>query len=213
MPRINQTTNPVVIPGDVEIHNLTILDRSGSMGGAKWNAAVKGVKLDYENCKKEGFKSYTFIQFDYPGSDIVQVLNFGKEELKFAYANGMTALYDAVGNALTNAFKTLTGKVLVKIFTDGGENASIKFKANQVRDLIKEAETKGYTITFVGTEHDVLDIQDKFQIDATNTISHNNTGEGVAMIFNTYAEATSEYTKNIKQGKSVTRGFFSKTIK
>jgi len=213
MPRINQTQQvSQELETNVEIHNITILDRSGSMGVTKWEAAKKGVQMDYENCKKERFKSYTFIQFDNSGHDIVQVLNFNNDEPVFLNPRGLTALYDAVGNALVRAFRELTGKVLVKIFTDGGENDSEKFTASQIKALIKEAESKGYTVTFVGTEHDVEVIQNTLHIDATNTITHDNTGEGVQDVFKSYAQATSEYTKSVRLGEDVTHGFF-KSIK
>lgn len=191
---------------NVELHNITVLDRSGSMQ-AKWNAACQGVKEDYENCKKEGFKSYTFIQFDYPQKDIVQVSDF-KNGLEFEQPRGNTALYDAVGNSLTKAMKTLTGKVLVKIFTDGGENASVKFTASQVAELIKQAESKGYTITFVGTEPDLMLVNRNLGIDMSNMLKHDNTAESVSKGFKMSAEATSTYTKNISKGIDVTTGFY-----
>lgn len=197
-------------PSSVELHNITILDRSGSMQ-AKWNAACQGVKEDYENCKKEGFKSYTFIQFDYPGKDVVQVSDFSKN-LTFEYPNGMTALYDAVGSALIEAMSTLTGKVLVKIFTDGEENASVKFKAGHVAELIKQAEAKGYTITFVGTEPDLMLVNQNLGIDMSNMLKHDNTAESVSRGFKMSAEATSLYTKSIARGEDVRTGFY-KSIK
>lgn len=210
MPRINQTSQET--KSDLEIHNIIILDRSGSMSGSKWEAAKKGVELDYENCKKEGFKSYTFVQFDYPGRDIVQYCDF-KSPLKFSSPNGMTALYDSIGNTLTSAFARLTGKVLVKIFTDGEENASVKYHAEQIKELIKEAESKGYTVTFVGTEQDALAVNRSLNIDMSNIAVHDNTGEGVRGVFESYAVSTSAYTKTIREGGEATRGFFSKTIK
>lgn len=42
MPRINPVT-PTTVSTNVGIHNIVILDRSGSMQGEKYNAAVEGI--------------------------------------------------------------------------------------------------------------------------------------------------------------------------
>lgn len=206
MPRINQTTPPPTVVG---IHNIVILDRSGSMRGEKYRAAVEGIKMDYDTCKKEGFKSYTFAQFD----DTYDCKTYDfTQELEFLLPKGWTALYDAIYNTLTNTIIPEGDKVLVKIFTDGEENHSCK-SAFEVQQLIKSCEAKGYTITFVGTRHDVLVIQNALSIDASNTAIHDNTGAGVQEVFRVSAQATSLYTKSIANGEEVTKGFFTKTIK
>lgn len=206
MPRISQSTSTLVSVG---IHNIVILDRSGSMQGEKYHAAVEGIKMDYETCKKEGFHSYTFAQFD----DTYDCKSYDFiAELVFLRPSGYTALYDAIYNTLTNTVIPVGDKVLVKIFTDGGENSSRR-GAKEVQQLIKACEAKGYTITFVGTKHDVQVIQQALSIDASNTAIHDNTGAGVQEVFRSSAQATSEYTKSISLGEDVSRGFFTKTIK
>ncbi len=206
MPRINQST-PILTT--VGIHNIVILDRSGSMKGEKYYAAVEGIKMDYETCKREGFKSYTFAQFD--DTYDCKTYDFTKE-LMFLLPEGWTALYDAIYNTLTDTIIPEGDKVLVKIFTDGEENHSRR-SAKEVQQLIKNCEAKGYTITFVGTKHDVRVIQQTLSIDASNTAIHDNTGAGVQKVFRSSAQATSEYTKSISRGEDVTKGFFTKTIK
>lgn len=208
MPRINPVT-PTTVSTNVGIHNIVILDRSGSMQGEKYNAAVEGIKMDYETCKKEGFKSYTFAQFD--DTYDCKTYDFTKK-LTFLRPSGYTALYDAVYNTLTDIVIPEGDKVLVKIFTDGEENSSRR-SASEVQKLIKACEAKGYTITFVGTKRDVQVIQSKLSIDASNTAVHDNTGAGVREVFRSSAQATSLYTKSIANGEEVTRGFFTKTIK
>jgi uncharacterized protein YegL len=207
MPRINPVTP--VVSTTVGIHNIVILDRSGSMQGEKYHAAVEGIKMDYETCKKEGFKSYTFAQFD--DTYDCKTYDFTKE-LMFLLPKGWTALYDAIYNTLTDTVVPEGDKVLVKIFTDGEENHSSR-SASEVQKLIKSCEAKGYTITFVGTKHDVRVIQSKLSIDASNTAVHDNTGAGVQEVFRSYSQATALYTKSIANGEDTTRGFFTKTIK
>jgi hypothetical protein len=71
--------------------------------------------------------------------------------------NGMTALYDAVGSAVTktHAYLETLGQdrpsdVIIVILTDGMENVSQQWTARQVFDLITEAEDSGWQIVFLG---------------------------------------------------------------
>ncbi len=75
--------------------------------------------------------------------------------------SGMTALYDAVGSAVTKTqayLETLGEKrpsdVIVVILTDGLENVSQQWTARQVFDLITEAEQSGWQIVFLGANQD-----------------------------------------------------------
>ena len=63
---------------------------------------------------------------------------------------GSTALYDAIGKVLK---MDLTGDVMVAILTDGEENASTKYTADHIRDLI---EMKPWTFVYIGANQDVI---------------------------------------------------------
>ena len=73
----------------------------------------------------------------------------------------MTALYDAVGSAVTKTqayLETLGGErpsdVIVVILTDGMENASQQWTVRQVSGLISEAEDSGWQFVFLGANQD-----------------------------------------------------------
>ncbi len=75
--------------------------------------------------------------------------------------HGMTALYDAVGRSITKTQRYLEtlgsdrpSDVIVVILTDGMENASQKWTARQVFDLITEAENSGWQFVFLGANQD-----------------------------------------------------------
>jgi len=206
------------IPSQVKIHNVIILDGSGSMQGAKYSNAVHGVKLDLETCKNEKFKSYSFIEFnDHDSITIHNWLNpVDLVKLHFNGARSGTPLYFTIGQTLERLLSEVPkeDKVLVKIFTDGQNTLNHGKYSNpsELQPLIVACETRGFTITFIGTESDTLRIVKEVGINKTNTLVHNNTGEGVKMAFNIQAEATRGYTKSVANNEDVTTGFYSKTI-
>jgi len=192
-----------------KLHKVVILDGSGSMQGDKYNNAELGVKQDYEACKKE-FNDYLLVEFSNYNTSVLY--NF-TTPLKFKPSYGGTALYDTIVQVFTTLLNTPEDeKVLVQIFTDGEDLHSIPQSKQKAKQLIEQFNAKGWTVTFVGTEHDVAFVQANLSIDSTNTLVHDNTAKGVKSSFETYTAATSLYTKAVKQGESVTRGFF-KSIK
>lgn len=194
---------------NVKMHKVVILDGSGSMQGEKYNNAELGVKQDYEACKNE-FNDYLLVEFSNYNTSVLY--NF-TTPLKFKPSYGGTALYDTIVQVFTMLLNTPEDeKVLVQIFTDGEDLHSMPQSKQKAKQLIEQFNAKGWTVTFVGTKEDVEDIQMNLSIDSTNTLVHDNTAKGVKSSFETYTAATSLYTKAVKQGESVTRGFF-KSIK
>lgn len=194
---------------NVKMHKVVILDGSGSMQGAKYNNAELGVRQDYEACKNE-FTDYLLVQFSNTNSSALYNFN---TSLKFKPSYGGTALYDTIVQVFTTLLNTPEDeKVLVQIFTDGEDLHSMPQSKQKAKQLIEQFNAKGWTVTFVGTKEDVEDIQMNLSIDSTNTLVHDNTAKGVKSSFETYTAATSLYTKSVKRGESVVKGFF-KSIK
>lgn len=188
-----------------KLHKVVILDGSGSMQGDKYNNAELGVKQDYEACKKE-FNDYLLVEFSNYNTSVLY--NF-TTPLKFKPSYGGTALYDTIVQVFTTLLNTPEDeKVLVQIFTDGEDLHSMSQSKGQAKKLIEQFNAKGWTVTFVGTKEDVEDIQMNLSVDATNTLVHDNTAQGVTRSFETYTIATNTFTKNVAEGKETTRGFF-----
>lgn len=208
-----------VTSSQVKIHNVIILDGSGSMNGSKYVYACRGIIQNLTTCKNEGISTYTFVEFNNIG-DITNhcVLQPVSEvNLNFNGAKGYTPLYRTIGQTLDLLLEKVpsTDKVLVNIFTDGKEEGgdfSKYHKEGVLLNLIKQCEKRGFTITFIGTEHDVDFTIKTLGIDKSNTLVHNNTGEGVKMAFNIQAEATKGYTKRVANNEDVTTGFYTKNI-
>ena len=204
-----------------DVHNVSILDGSGSMKGSKYDNACEGIKLDFETCKNEGFKSFTFVEFndDSPIEITTHCFmeSFDNVKLKFNGAHSGTPLYYTVYTTLERLLKEVpkTDKVLVKIFTDGQDTMhgrGQKSKPEELKALIATCESRGFTITFIGTKDDTAYIVRHLNIDVSNTLVHDNTGEGVKMSFQTQATATTQYRKSLEEGEDVSRGFYSKVL-
>ena len=150
-----------------------VLDESGSMGSIETEA-------------RQGFNDYLGDQIGHGGQTWWTLTTFNqKTRTRFAaipgaevrplsedYSpSGMTALYDAVGSAVTKTqayLETLGGErpsdVIVVILTDGMENASQQWTARQVFDLITEAEDSGWQFVFLGANQDSWSISQQMGI-------------------------------------------------
>lgn len=202
------------------IHIVHILDGSGSMGGfrdSKFNSAITGMKEEVELLKNDVEVNYIYsiTEFDYSYHivkicDKVNINNVNIDKLNFFNPSGQTALYDAVGITLTDLLNnTKNEKVIVKIFTDGGENGSTKFRSNAVSILVDLCNKRGFVITFIGTHSDVDIIQRDLHISKSNTLSHDNTTKGMTAAYQTVNSATMNYSKSVLRGNATTDGFFN----
>lgn len=203
-----------------KIHNVDILDGSGSMSGPKYQSAMAGIALDLQTCKNENFATYSFVEFnnDSPISITTHcwLTSPNEVKLKFNGAKSGTPLYYTIGQTLEKLLQDIPkeDKVLVKIFTDGQNTLEYGKYSNPVelQPLIATCEARGFTITFIGTERDTQAIIRNVKINVSNTLVHDNTGEGVRSAFTVQAEATRGYSKRVAYGEDVTKGFYSKTI-
>ena len=195
------------------IHIVHILDRSGSMdgysGSSKIASALQGINTEVTELKKDTSVNYLFSLVDFGDYTINKtywqrpIAEVGHINIR---ANGGTPLYQAIGETLEGFPQT--HPVLVKVFTDGGENAS-RGKYNTafaVKTLLTSLKDKDFTVTFVGTESDVATIQKTLEIAEGNTLVHDNTAEGVMRSFNKSMGATMSYASNVVEGK------FTKTL-
>lgn len=173
-------------------HITFVLDRSGSMSSC-WTETMGGLKGFIQDQKKEKNKcTFSFYNFD---DKVEKTLNFADIQLvsenveDFGIApRGCTALYDAIGDAITETGKQLAeipekeraGRVIFVIQTDGAENASRKFTGDKIKELI-ELQTNQYSwdFLFIGADkNSVLEANRSLGINISNTAFYdtNNTG-------------------------------------
>lgn len=73
--------------------------------------------------------------------------------------DGMTALYDAIGDAVSEKLKTeQTSDVVCVTLTDGAENASSRYTSSSIRKLVKTAEEEhNWKFIFLGANQDAFE--------------------------------------------------------
>lgn len=147
------------------INLVFVIDESGSMY-ASTNDVIGGFNKTIEDQKaiKDGkvtVSLYTFngkVNEEYVGVDINDI-----GEFKYS-PNGMTAMNDGIGTAISNVGKWLyekdkngeemPGKTLVVVMTDGMENSSKEYTLKQIQDMIKE-QTEKYSWEFMYQGSDI----------------------------------------------------------
>jgi hypothetical protein len=202
-----------------QVHNLIILDESGSMESIK-ESIIRGFN--------EIVQTIRGIEKEYPEQEhfisLVTFNGLGKKVLHFAdpvknlemiddtryQPDANTPLFDAIGFSCTKLRNTIgestNYNVLVTILTDGEENASTEFNGPSVKRLIEGLKAKNWTFTYIGTDHDVEKAATSISI--TNTIKFSKCEEGMNEMFMAEKKARSNYSMRIREMKDTTEGFY-----
>lgn len=203
----------------ITIHNVHLLDCSASMTWGrndKFESAKLGIITETSELQKETNVNYiqTLVTFSSREKYKIEYSKRPIADVKFPERIGVgnTALYEAIVktlNTLMKDYKT-DDKVILKIFTDGEDNDSYKYKTD-AKILIKQAQELGITVTFVGTKSDVRNVIRTLGVEETNTLSHDNTAETVLDSFNTTTMATKTYASKVVRGEDTLTGFYKQS--
>ena len=192
-----------------------ILDKSGSMGGLEedtiggFNAMLK------KQQKAEGEAFVTTVLFDNGYEllhDRIPVKGISPITEKDYEVGGMTALLDAIGfsiQKMINVQKRTSDderaeKVLFVITTDGMENASTEYTADQIKKMVQHQKQKfGWDFMFLGANIDAISTATKFGIDEDFAVDYHADGEGTQLNY----EAVNEAVMNLRSGKSIDRSW------
>lgn len=111
-------------------------------------------------------------------------------------ASGLTALRDAVGDAITDMQKLVDKDVhvLVHIMTDGHENASREWTWKAVSKLIDTCRSNGWAITFLGSSEDLLSDASSMNVSAGSTFTFSPTVDGYNTAFTNMSMARNRHT-------------------
>ena len=169
-----------------------ILDRSGSMGGLE-SDTIGGFNSLIEKQKKQDGKCYvTTVLFDNISEtvhDRIELSEISPMTEKDYYVRGSTALLDAVGETVEHIStvhkyirpEDVPSKTLFVITTDGMENASTKYRADEVKKLIKEKQEKdGWEFLFLGANIDAVAAADNIGISADRAVRYHSDSVGTA---------------------------------
>ena len=192
-----------------QVHNLIILDESGSMDSIKKNIiqgfneivqTVKGIEKEFP--EQEHFIS--LISFNGLGQKLFHFIDpVSRLELidETRYnPDASTPLYDAMGFAIAKLRQYLANQtdynVLVTILTDGEENASKEYKGSDIKKIIEELKLNNWTFTYIGTDHDVERFASALSIN--NTLSFDKDTEGIKNMFVKEGNARRSYSNKIR---------------
>ncbi len=202
-----------------QVHNLIILDESGSMESIKepiirgFNElvqTVKGIEKDFP----EQEHLISFVTFNGRGRNVIhftepaaklEAINSRKYQ-----PNSSTPLYDAMGDSITSLRQALEKKtdynVLVTILTDGEENASKEYNGDAIKKLVEEMKQSGWTFTYIGTDHDI----EKFamNISINNTMYFKKDLSGVNDMFKKETAARARFSRNLRDDKPTGDDFY-----
>ena len=202
-----------------QVHNLIILDESGSMQSIKktiiegFNEIVQTVKgIEKEFPEQEHFIS--LVTFNGLGQKLLHFIDpvsrLEQIDDKRYRPDASTPLYDAMGFSfakLRQVVDNLTEyNVLVTILTDGEENASTEYTGKAIKKLIEELKLNRWTFTYIGTDHDV----EKFaaSISITNTMVFNKNEADMKAMFVKEQSSRRNYSEKIREKKDTGDDFY-----
>lgn len=158
------------------VHNLLILDESGSMQSI-YRPALTGVNKTLQTIREaqkehpEQLHFVSLITFDsdhynqiYMNTSADKAKDITKEQYR---PGGCTPLFDTMGRSIT-ALRNFAAKndiVLVTIITDGYENASHEYDGRAIKALIEEMKSHDWVFTYIGANQDVEAVAGSMAID------------------------------------------------
>lgn len=175
------------------IHNLIIVDESGSMRHLKKatlsgiNETISSIRSAQEEFAETQHHTLTLITFDsdHGKQPVRTIINNRpiaevKEFSDYYPSTGCTPLYDAIGQSISNLHKLIkhdpNAAAVVTILTDGEENDSQKWTAPALKTLITQLKEEGWTFSYMGAAHNVKEVADLLKIENVVEFSHNQLG-------------------------------------
>ena len=201
-----------------QVHNLIILDESGSMESIKQPVisgfnelvqTIQGVELRFP--EQEHYIS--LISFNGAGRKSLMwkepVAKLKLIDTTSYQPQENTPLFDAMGDSINKLKDDLytagPHNVLVTVFTDGEENASKEYSASQIKKMVEELQKHNWTFTYIGTDHDVNALA--VSISITNIMKFERNESSIKDMFAKESSARFAYSTKIRT-KSDTSGNF-----
>ena len=203
-----------------QVHNLVILDESGSMSSIKsliingFNELVQTVK-GIEEQFPEQEHLISMVSFNALNN---KMLHFIDPVSKLDAINdstynpaSMTPLFDAMGFSISKLKQYLEGKenysVLVTILTDGEENSSREYTGSAIKNLVEELKQQNWTFTYIGADHDVEKMAASMNIH--NTMSFDKNDSDIKRMFIKESQSRVRYSLNVSEGETSSDDFYA----
>ncbi len=166
----------------ISTHIIFLLDSSGSMASMS-EQVINGYNEFLEEQQKLDGKAFmSLTQFSSSATVVHDRLELSKVSRMTSESyrtGGMTALYDAIGNAVS---KNLVNKekVILVIFTDGQENNSREYNRTSIKDLLNKAKEAKWEVMFLGANFDVDSFTAGVGLDKSSTVSYSYSTKGMS---------------------------------
>ena len=158
-----------------------ILDRSGSMSGLESDTIGGFNGMIAQHKGDGGDVLVSTVLFDHEDEvihDRVRIAEVPTLTDKEYYTRGCTALLDAMGDGIRhikNVHKYARpedrpARTMFIITTDGMENSSTRYTADQVRAMVKQQEEAGWEFVFLGANIDAVQVAGGLGIRAENAV-------------------------------------------
>ena len=207
-----------------KVHNLVILDESGSMESIKpliingFNElvqSIKGIQIQFPEQEHD----ISIISFNGFGNKVLHFMDDVSKLNTIDSSNykpdSLTPLFDAMGFGFTKLKKELESQtdynVLVTILTDGEENASKEYTGTAIKNMIEELSKDNWTFTYIGTDHDVEKMATNLSI--KNSLSFDKNTDGINSMFAEEFESRRFFSINIREKNDFKENYFSKEKK
>jgi len=190
---------------------IFILDRSGSMAGLE-SDTIGGFNAMIKKQQEEtsGAALVSTVLFDHETivlHDRVPLEKIAALTEKDYTVRGMTALLDAVGNAIKhikNIHKYAREedrpqKTIFIITTDGEENASEKFTYKDIKKLIEQQKELGWEFIFLGANIDAAEVADDLGIDRRRAVNYHSDKVGTQKVYGAMSNFVSSARRMSKQ--------------
>lgn len=189
-----------------------ILDRSGSMAGLERDT-IGGFNAMIEKQKKqEGECLVNTVLFSNDAEvihDRVQLERIEPMTDRDYTVGGCTALLDAIGGAIrhiSTVYKyarpeDVPEHTLFVITTDGMENASRRFSADEVRAMIERQKREhGWEFLFVGANIDAVQTAKRFGIAEDRAVNYHADCKGTRVVYETLSKAVCSVRNSASMG-------------
>lgn len=172
-----------------------IIDKSGSMMSVK-NDAIGGFNKSIEEQKAlPGDARATVVFFDtevdvrHDRAPLADVKPITDETYR---PGGMTALFDAIGITLDN--KEFNSKGIVVVITDGEENSSTEHKIENIREIIKEYEKRGWEFHYLGAHVNAFEEGHNYGFRNVAQVAHS--GNGILAAYSMSTDSMTNYRRS-----------------
>lgn len=183
-------------------HIALLIDRSGSMISIK-DDMEGGLESFIQKQKAlDGECTLSVVQFDDQYEKIINFKDIKEVDKIVIEPRGWTALIDAACKFINETGQTLNSlpeskrpeKVLFLIITDGYENSSREFKAEDLKEKIKHQEEKyKWEFVYLGANQDAFTVGSGYGISASKMSNFKGTKKSITTMFASVSDAAAVY--------------------